>query len=318
MKRRTFLSLTASAVAAGVAGLGYRYWPDEGLLNPCLEGTTPDALLNHELVQRAWEGLRPGWVWDCHTHVIGAGDTDSGIRLHKNMQKNWYPAHNLRYRFYMNATCTVEGQPVDTSVMERLKRLYDDFLPGARFMLLAFEAWYDEKGKSDPERTPFFIPNAYAERVASLEPSRLGWIASIHPYRQDCVEALQEAVQNGARAIKWLPPVMGMDPSSPLCDRFYDALIKRDIPILTHAGHEYAVAGVDAQHLGNPLLLRRPLERGVKVIVAHCASEGRNVDIDKSPRTTNKSNFALFARLMDEKQYEKNLIGEISAITQKH
>ena len=34
---------------------------------------------------------------------------------------------------------------------------------------------------------------------------------SIHPYRPDAVAALEQAKADGARAVKWLPPAMGID-----------------------------------------------------------------------------------------------------------
>jgi len=65
---------------------------------------------------------------------------------------------------------------------------------------------------------------------------------------------------------------MGIDPASSRCDRFYEALVRTDTPLLTHAGEEAAVDSPAAQELGNPLRLRRALEHGVRVIVAHCAT----------------------------------------------
>jgi uncharacterized protein len=62
--------------------------------------------------------------------------------------------------------------------------------------------------------------------------------------------------------------------------------------------------------------LRRPLEQGVRVIVAHCASLGKSVDIDPGGKNKLVSNFELFQRLMDETEHEGNLFGEISAMTQ--
>jgi hypothetical protein len=69
------------------------------------------------------------------------------------------------------------------------------------------------------------------------------------------------------------------------------------------------------QRLGNPLLLRRPLDHGVKVIVAHCAGLGSNPDLD-DPQKRLTPNFDLFVRLMDDKRYLGLVFGEISAMTQ--
>ena len=86
------------------------------------------------------------------------------------------------------------------------------------------------------------------------------------------MEEFEFVVQHEARAIKWLPGAMGINPASPLCDRFYDAMVKQDIPILTHAGAEHAVDVPDDKKYENPLLFRRALEKGVRVIFAHCAT----------------------------------------------
>ena len=66
----------------------------------------------------------------------------------------------------------------------------------------------------------------------------------------------------------------------------------------------------------NPLRLRRPLDHGVRVIVAHCASLGENVDIDRGPNGPRADAFDLFARLMDEPRYDGRLFGDLSAVTQ--
>jgi uncharacterized protein len=88
-----------------------------------------------------------------------------------------------------------------------------------------------------------------------------------------------------------------------------------DLILLSHGGEEKAVEAEEDQKLGNPLLLRRALDQGVKVIVAHCAGLGTNEDLDSRDRKV-VDNFDLFLRLMDEKRYEGLVFGEISAMTQ--
>jgi len=107
---------------------------------------------------------------------------------------------------------------------------------------------------------------------------------------------------------------MGMDPASPRCDAFYDKMKALGLVLLSHAGEEKAVEAEDDQKLGNPLRLRRALDRGVQVIVAHCASLGENADLD-DPERPMVANFDLFLRLMAEKKYRGLLFGEISATT---
>ena len=313
MKRRTLLKLLG---AGAVAGSGAAFWPDEGLFNPCLKDPIPRALLSHELVQQAWDGIDSRYYLDSHLHVVGTGDTDSGIWLHPDMQNPLQLLQYVRFKFYMNATCMQDNQPVDEQYVKHLLQLQADFPAGAKFMLLAFDYRHDEQGRVIKDKSPFAIPNEYAAQLVKQNPDQFEWAASIHPYRNNCTELLDWCVQHGARAIKWLPPMMGIDPSSKLCEPFYEALAKQGIPLLSHAGDEHAVAGVDAQKLGNPLLLRKPLEHGVKVIVAHCATMGHNRDIDQGANGPEMSNYQLFARMMDEPRYEGRLFGDISAIPQ--
>jgi mannonate dehydratase len=109
---------------------------------------------------------------------------------------------------------------------------------------------------------------------------------------------------------------MGIDPASPLCDRFYGALARLRLPLITHAGLERAVMGTDIQDYGNPLRLRRALDAGVRVVVAHCASMGRDRDLDRGANGPLRDSFELFARLMDEPRYARLVHGDISALTQ--
>ncbi len=58
MNRRQFL-MAAGAAGLGLAGAAaWRFWPEHGLLNPCMAGL-PAEVANHELVLAAWEGLDP-------------------------------------------------------------------------------------------------------------------------------------------------------------------------------------------------------------------------------------------------------------------
>jgi mannonate dehydratase len=79
---------------------------------------------------------------------------------------------------------------------------------------------------------------------------------------------------------------------------------------------ERAVRGRDAQDLCNPLRLRRALDHGVRVVVAHCASMGEARDTDRGANGPVVDSFALFARLMDEPRFAGRLYGDISAMTQ--
>jgi predicted TIM-barrel fold metal-dependent hydrolase len=225
------------------------------------------------------------------------------------------PGLYARRLFFLNAGCAHEAQgSVDRAYVERMHNLIDGLRPGVKVLLFAFERVHDEKGRPLLEETLFHIPDRYARGVARAHPQYFEWAASIHPYRPDALDALAAAKAEGARAVKWLPSAMHIDPASPRCQKFFESLQKLDIPLVSHAGLERAVAGAEPQDNGNPLRLRRALDAGVRVVVAHCASMGEDRDLDRGGAMTDS--FTLFARMMGDKRHEKNLFGDISAMTQ--
>jgi mannonate dehydratase len=313
MDRRGFLAALGAGTLAAAA---YRFWPDQGFVNPCLAGPLPRELADHPLVRSAWDGIDPRQFWDCHVHLVGVGDGGHGVWFNPAMDSLWSPLQYARKKFYLNASCADGDRDIDARYVDRLAALHADLSAGSRLMLLAFDYYCDERGAPVPALSTYYAPNEYARFIAQKYPHSFEWIASIHPYRPDAVERLEWAARHGARAVKWLPPAMGMDPASPRCDRFYDALARWKLPLLTHAGEEQAVQAKETQALGNPLRLRRALDRGVRVIVAHCASLGFDVDLDEGVNGKRRSSFDLFARMMGEARYEGLLFGEISALTQ--
>lgn len=292
------------------------YWPEQGFWNPCL-AQLPRRLAEHALVKAAWEGLDPARVWDCHSHLIGTGDSGSGVEVHADSASLLNPALYARRLFFLNAGCAHEAPGnVDRAYVERMHNLLDGMRPGVKMLLFAFDRAYAEDGSALPGRSNIYVPDAYARDTARRHSQYFEWAASIHPYRADCVEALEAAQREGARAVKWLPAAMGMDPASARCDRFYAALARAGLPLISHAGLERAVIGTDTQDYGNPLRLRRALDAGVRVVVAHCASMGQDRDLDRGANGPLVDSFELFARLMGEKRYEGRLFGDISAMTQ--
>ena len=284
------------------------------LMNPCLAALPPE-LAGHELMAQTFDGLDPTLLRDVHVHLAGTGDSGRGIEMTPRMLSPLHPAEYVQRLFYLNAGCAHEDPGrVDASYVDRLHNLVEALPAGFKLMLFAFERAYDEAGRHLPEHTAFHVPDAYARDVARGNPDHFEWVCSVHPYREDAVEALEAAARDGARAIKWLPPAMGIDPSSKRCDRFYATAARLGLPLISHAGEEKAVHGAGGQELGNPLRLRRALDHGVTVIVAHCATMGRDVDLDAGQSGPVRSSFDLFARLMGERR-EGRLYGDISAIT---
>ena len=270
-------------------------------------------------MQQAWDGLDPSRVWDSHAHLIGSGDSGSGIVVNPRMESLLNPAQYARRLFFLNAGCVHEAPGnVDRAYVERMRNLVDGMRPGNKLLLYAFERAHDEHGEPDTQGSAFYVPDAYARDIARAYPQYFEWAASIHPHRRDAADGIENAKREGARAVKWLPSAMGIDPASPRCDAFYAAMAKTGMPLITHAGEERAVLGRAQHDFGNPLRLRRALDAGVRVVAAHCASMGEDRDLDQGPHGPYVESFSLFTRLMREKRYEKNLYGDISAVTQRN
>lgn len=325
LNRRQFLKTAAWGTGAlGVTALSgsalARWWPEQGLKNPCLSDLPTDPAAR-DIMARTWDGLDPTQVWDSHAHLVGVGDGGSGIYVNPHMDSLLHPGQYAQKLFFLNAGCAHQAPGrVDQSYVERLHNLSDAMPAGYKLLLLAFDAFVDGAGQPDLSQSTFVTPDAYAQKVAAERPERFAWAASIHPYRPDALARLDWAVKNGAKAIKWLPAAQGMDPASPRCDDFFAALAKYQLPLISHAGREKAVHAEEQQQLGNPLRLRRALDHGVRVVVAHCAGHGLDQDLDQDqdrpPHYPDLPSIQLFARLMAEPRYQGKLFGDISAITQ--
>ena len=316
VNRRRFLSSIAIAAAGGALWWHRDWLPERGLLNPCLDPHLPESIAAHPVVEKAFADLDQSKVWDCHVHLVGTGDGKPGdVWVNPVLDNPWHQVQFIQKRLYMNASCVSDEQQTDDAYIERLQALVAPYTD-MRLLLLAFDYNYEESGRRRPDLSTFFISNAYARAVAQSS-RQFEWICSVHPYREDALEALQWAADHGARAVKWLPPAMGINPSSPRCDPFYQALRRLDMPLLTHGGHELAAQGGGHQEFGNPLLLRRALEHGVRVVVAHCASLGAAIDSHghSEPGAASR-NFEAFMQLMREPAYEDLLFGDLSAVTQ--
>jgi uncharacterized protein len=315
VNRRRWLMYAASmAPIAGGSWALWRYGAADGLRNDCRASVASWAA-RHPVVDAAWDGIDSARVWDAHVHLVGMGDSDSGVYVNPEMTKPANPRLYAQFLFYLNAGC-VHAAPgrVDETYVARLRNLLDGMRLGAKSMLFAFDMTVNELGEELRSETMFHVPNEYAARVTRQFPSVFEWVASVHPYRHDAIDRLRWAALHGARAVKWLPNAMLIDPSAARCDAFYATLVELGLPLITHAGAESAVHSPQGHAYGNPLRLRRALEAGVRVVIAHGASHGDYEDLDVGPNGPLVPSFDLFARLMDEPRYRQHVYGDLSAI----
>ena len=268
-----------------------------------------------DLIKRSFEDIDPDRLVDHHTHVAGLGTNGSGAFVNPKMRTWRHPFHRLKFKVYISAGGVDDERNADQQVIDRLRDLIEHIPQHGKYRLLAFDKNYRPDGTANLEKTEFYVPNEYVFDLASRYPALFVPNISVNPYRGDAQVELRKWAAKGARVVKWLPNAMGIDPSDPKCDAFYQAMKELDLMLLSHGGEEKAVEAEEDQKLGNPLLLRRALDHGVKVIVAHCAGLGSNQDLD-DPERKRVPNFELFLRLMDEKRYEGLVFGDISATTQ--
>jgi len=325
------LALTGAAgcaAAALCAGLA----PTHGLPFPATgakgtgRGIVDDKAI--ALMKRTWLNVDPERYLDTHCHVIGLGHGNSGCYVNpRNRSPVDSPIAWLRFEIYRLAAGVESIDNADQQYVDRLLTLIrDPLMNGAKLLLLPFDYAYSPDGKALPEESEFFTPNGYVAELCRQHPDAFVPAASVHPYRKDAIEALERAVDEGAIAVKWLPAAQQIDPSDPKCDAFYEAMVRLQIPLISHAGEELAVEATDHQRLGNPLHLRRPLNAGVDVIVAHCASLGENTDL-RNPDSKTKTSFSLFLEMLEDNltptvqtesraKAKGRLWGDISATTQ--
>ena len=268
-----------------------------------------------DLIKRAFDDIDPERLIDHHVHIAGLGVGGTNAFVNPKMLTWRHPFHRLKLKVYMSSAGVSDEDNADPQAAARLADLVKSIKDHGKHRLLAFDKNYRKDGTVNLEKTEFYVPNEYVFELAERYPDLFVPNISVNPYRPDALEELEKWAQRGARIVKWLPNAMGIDPSDPKCDPFYRKMKELDLILLSHGGEEKAVEAEEDQKLGNPLLLRRALDHGVKVIVAHCAGLGENEDLDDSERSR-RPNFDLFLRLMGEKRYEGLLFADISAMTQ--
>jgi hypothetical protein len=215
------------------------------------------------------------------------------------MRRSW------KFRYYLKAfgvTVKELEQEGDMLVVRRLSAQLPASSSVHKAVLFALDGAFDAGGHLDETRTELYIPNSFVEDACRRHPN-LMYGASIHPRRPDAMEHIDRSIEAGAVLMKWLPSIQGIDPADRTLTPFYRALAERQLPLLSHTGEEESFTRAD-NALADPERLRLPLEQGVTVIAAHCASNGRN---------GGQRNFDRFLALMKE---FPNLHGDISALTQ--
>ncbi len=267
-----------------------------------------------KLIDQAFEGVNPDRLVDFHIHVIALGTSVRDAFVNPKMRSG-INLDRIKFLIYASASGVRNIDNADEEYAARLIRLVRGQKRGGKFRILAFDKHYKLDGSVNLAKTNMYVPNHYVVDLARRHPDIFLPVISVHPYRTDALEELDKWAKTGVQYVKWLPNAMGMDPASNSVEPFYRKMKGHNMILLSHAGEEQAVEAEEDQRLGNPLRLRKPLDLGVRVIIAHAASLGTCEDLDS--RAAKEVNcFDLFLRLMDETKYAGLVFGELSAMLQ--
>lgn len=267
------------------------------------------------LVERAWRDVPDKVAYDVHVHVLDDSGKENGSFINPRSKTILRASQYFKMKAYFSAGHVKDKKKIGEQYMAHLITLARNCGHPMRLHALAFDKYYDREGNAVLSKTDFYVSNEFVVELSQKYPDIFIPVISVHPYRRDAVAELEKWAAQGVRMVKWIPNVQGIDPSDECLVPFYQAMRRLGMTLLVHSGEEHALESYGRQHLGNPLLLRKPLDCGVKVIVAHCASSGLNRDLD-DPQRRKVHNFDLFLRLMNDGKYSHLLFADLSGVIQ--
>ncbi|MDB6133344.1 MAG: hypothetical protein JWM59_1587 [Verrucomicrobiales bacterium] len=232
---------------------------------------------------------------DMHVHVVGNGKAGSGCWLKMSKSRQWMADFMLRQ---LGLKTRWDAPEFDAVYADLLARWLESSSL-SHLVILAHEEVYDEKG-GRLDFGSLHVPNRYVLDLAAAHPGFLPAV-SIHPARADAMDELDRCVAQGAVMLKILPNCQNIDCSRPAYRRFWERLAEAGLPLLAHTGGEHTVPQYQPAH-ASPAGLQLPLECGVNVIAAHCATKSGLGDPDY---------LSLLLQMMD---CWPNLYGDLSAL----
>lgn len=202
-----------------------------------------------------------------HVHVVGNGSSGSGCWLRVG---GWHrPLAGLMLREIGLPSGAMKGD-LDRLYAERLLELVKTSSLSA-VVILAHEEVYDDAGRKMDGIGSFHVPNDHVLRLARKNREFLPAV-SIHPARPDALDELNRCLAEGAVMMKCLPNCHNIDCNNRRYTRFWERMAEAKLPLLAHTGGEHTVPVV-RKELSDPRTLQLPLECGVNVIAAHCATK---------------------------------------------
>ena len=206
---------------------------------------------------------------DCHVHLAALRTTDNGCYISPRLLRS--PL--FRFLRWKHGLPVKDAARSNQKYVERLLSELQRSKYVEKAILLGMDGVYGVNGMLDEARTEFLVGNDYVLNLARSYPSEFLSGVSINPQRRDAIEELERCAEAGAALVKVLPNSQGFDPGDRRFIPFYRKLAQLKIPLLSHVGYEFTLAGLD-QSAGDPDRLRLALDEGVTVIAAHGCSSG--------------------------------------------
>lgn len=236
-------------------------------------------------------------IIDAHVHIVGNGSAGTGCWL-KPAWWRW-PMSAFMARHVGLPISALRGD-LDRLYVQQLKHWVQSSSLDA-VVILAQERVYNETGERLARHEMAYVPNDYVLALARQNPEFLPAV-SIHPARPDALDELDRCLAGGAVMMKCLPVHQNIDCSNPRYAAFWKRMAEAGLPLLAHTGGEHTLPVVRPD-LSDPRILELPLECGVTVIAAHCATKSAPFD---------RQFFHVFAGMV--KRFP-NLYGDNSAFT---
>jgi predicted TIM-barrel fold metal-dependent hydrolase len=208
---------------------------------------------------------------DMHVHIVGNGLRGSGCWMKIGA---WHRPLAAFMLHHIGVGVSTSAPEFDEAYANHLAKLVRESSLGAA-VILAQDEVYDENGRK-LDFGSFHVPNDYVLKLAREHREFLPAV-SIHPARADALDELERCLEGGAVMLKLLPNCHNVDCNDPRYKKFWERMAVAKLPLLAHTGGEHTVPVFDKK-FSDPRVLRLPLECGVTVIAAHCATKSGLAD----------------------------------------
>jgi predicted TIM-barrel fold metal-dependent hydrolase len=206
-------------------------------------------------------------IIDCHVHIVGNGTGGTGC-WYRSSPWRW-PLESFMVQHIGLPVSALKGDLDGLFAARLLKQVKESSIDAA--VILAQEQVYDDHGKLLPDAGSCYVPNDYVLRLARENPEFLPAV-SIHPGRPDALDELEKCLAGGAVMMKCLPNCQNINCNDPRYRKFWERMAEAKLPLLAHTGGEHTLPVVRLEY-ADPRTMTQPLECGVIVIAAHCATK---------------------------------------------